>query len=247
MLVQPSLETKTWVNTQNAILTSLNAADFGALVPHCQLVDLPREQRLERRGRTAEYVYFLERGVACTLAEENGGNGVEVAMVGREGLVGLSAMLGATHSPYDVQMLDQGAGRRIAASVLRDAMDDRPALRRVLMAYVHRVVLQAMREAQVNARATLDARLARWLLMMHDRVDGDELHLTHERLASMLGVRRAGVSVAAKKLERAGVVVLHRGSIVVSDRKKLEEASGAAYGPLDRQTLPTKVTPVEGS
>jgi CRP-like cAMP-binding protein len=238
----PELEVKSWV-TQNAILASLSAADLGALAPHFQLVDLPRDHRLERRGRAAEHVYFLDGGVACTLAEEGGGHGVEVGMIGRDGFVGMAAVLGATHSPYDVQMLAQGAARRILATALRGMMNDHPNLRRAVMAYVHRFLLQAMREAQVNARATLDARLSRWLLMMHDRVDGDELYLTHDRLATMLGVRRAGVSVALKKLERSGVIILHRGSIVVRDRKNLEDSSCDAYGALDRQTLEARVGP----
>ncbi len=97
-----------------------------------------------------------------------------------------------------------------------------------------RQLMQVMREAQINARVTLEARLARWLLMMHDRVDGDELCLTHDRLAAMLGVRRAGISVTAKRLERNGVVQLRRGAIVVIDRTALEASSNGAYGRADR-------------
>ena len=241
MLTEPQLEKKTRVATQNSVLSALSAADAGFLAAHLHLVDLPREQRLERRGRPAEFVYFIERGVACTLADDVGGHGVEIGMIGREGFVGVSAALGATHSPHDVQMLASGSARRISAGVLRDAMNERRALRDAVMLYVHRFVLQAMREAQINARATLEARLARWLLMMHDRLEGDELHLTHDRLATMLGVRRAGVSVAAKKLERGGVIMLHRGSIMVCDRRKLEESSAGAYGGLDRQARETSL------
>jgi CRP-like cAMP-binding protein len=211
------------------VLAGLSAADAGFLAPHLQLIDVPREHRLERRGRPAEHVYFIERGVACTLADDVGGHGVEIGMIGREGFVSVSAALGATLCPHDVQMLAAGSARRIPVNALREAMEERPALRRAVMAYVHSFVL--------NARATLEARLARWLLMMHDRMDGDELHLTHDRLATMLGVRRAGVSVAAKKLERSGIIMLHRGAIMVCDRKKLEESSGGAYAAPDRNVL----------
>ena len=234
MLTQPQLETKTWLNAQNSVLAGLSAADAGFLAPQMQLIDVPREHRLERRGRSAEHVYFIERGVACTLADDVGGHGVEIGMIGREGFVGVSAALGAMHCPHDVQMLAAGSARRIPANALREAMEERPALRRAVLAYAHRFMLQVMREAQINARATLEERLARWLLMMHDRLDGDELHLTHDRLATMLGVRRAGVSVAAKKLERSGIIMLHRGAIMVCDRKKLEESSGGAYAAPDR-------------
>ena len=234
MLTQPQLETRNWVNTRNTALSSLSHADAALLAPHLQLVELPRDHRLERKGRPCEYVYFIDRGAACVFSEDLGGQGVEVGMVGREGIVGVAALLGAKQHAYDTQMLAPGAARRAPISAVREAMDDSPSLRRVLNGYVRRFLLQTMRTAQVNARATLEMRLARWLLMMHDRVDGDEHHMTHERLASVLGVRRAGVSVAAKKLERADIVLLHRGSIVIRDRAQLEESSGGTYGASDR-------------
>jgi CRP-like cAMP-binding protein len=237
LLTQTHLAPPSLMETANGTLSGLSPADAASLAPHMQLIDVPREHRLERRGRPAEHVYFIERGVACTLADDVGGHGVETGMIGREGFVGVSAALGAMHCPHDVQMLAAGSARRIPASALREAMEERPALRRAVMAYVHRFMLQVMREAQINARATLEARLARWLLMMHDRLDGDELHLTHDRLATMLGVRRAGVSVAAKKLERGGVIMLHSGAIMVCDRKKLEESSGGAYAAPDRNAF----------
>lgn len=204
------------------------------LAPGLTLVDLTREQHLQRRGGAAEFVYFLEGGVACTFADDAGRHGVEIGMIGREGFAGVFAVLGATHNACDVYMQSPGAAHRISAAVLRAAMDESSALRQAMLDYVHEFLVHIMREAHINARATLEARLARLLLMMHDRLDGDELHLTHDRLASMLGVRRAGVSVAAKKLERGGVIALHRGSIMVRDRSKLEEGAGGVYGATDR-------------
>lgn len=241
MLTQTQLETKPGVKGQNSILSALSEADAAALAPHLHLIDLPREHRLERRGRACDFIYFIERGMACTIADDIGGHGVEIGMIGREGFVGVSAVLDATHSAHDVQVLAQGAARRAPVGAVRELMDESATFRRAIRAYVNRFLLQVMREAQINARATLEARLARWLLMMHDRVDGDELHLTHDRLAAMLGVRRAGVSVAAKKLERGGIIALHRGSIVVSDRTKLEESSAGAYGAFDGLARETSV------
>jgi CRP-like cAMP-binding protein len=236
--MQTDVATPSMTRRANSVLAVLNAADLALLAPHMQLVDLPRDHRLERRGRLSDYVYFIERGVACTLAAES--HGVEIGMIGPEGFTGISAVMGATISPHDVQMLSAGAARRVSAHAIRAAMDQSATLRAAMLAYVYRFLLQSMREAQVNARATLEARLARWLLMMHDRVEGDELYLTHDRVACMLGVRRAGVSVAAKKLERAGVIVLHRGSILIRDRALLEEASAGAYGATDREALDAK-------
>ncbi len=224
-------------HTRNSILLALSDADSALLAPHLQLVELPREQRLERRGRVADHVYFIERGVACATA---GDGGVEVGMIGREGVVGVPTLLGAQLSPYDVQMITPGTARRTSVAAIRDAMNQSPSFRNAIGQYVLKLLLQVMREAQSNARATLDARVVRWLLMMHDRVDGDELHLTHERLAALLGVRRAGVSVAAKKLERTGVIALHRGAIVVRDRKRLEDGSAGAYITGDWETSETR-------
>jgi CRP-like cAMP-binding protein len=229
------------MRTTNAVLSALSAADMALLAPHLQPLDLARDHRLERRGRPPEFVYFLDRGVACKLGDEKASHGVEVGMIGTEGFVGMAAVLGATPCVHDVQIIAAGAARRVPARLLREAMDERPALRQAILGYVYQFLLQAMRDAQVNARCTLEERLARWLLMMHDRVDGDELHLTHDRLACMLGVRRAGVSVAAKKLERAGVILLHRGSILIQDRDRLEESSAGAYGAPDRQGLAVRV------
>jgi CRP-like cAMP-binding protein len=237
-LTQTDLVSSSALRKANAVLAALSDADATLLAPHMQAVELPREYRLERRGRPSDFVYFIDRGVACTLGAES--HGVEIGMIGPEGFAGVSAVMGASHSPHDVQMIAVGAARRVPADIVRDAMDRSSTLRAAMLGYVYSLLLQAMREAQINARATLEARLARWLLMMHDRVEGDELYLTHDRLAGMLGVRRAGVSVAAKKLERSGVIALHRGSIVIHDRANLEESCAGAYGALDRQSLETK-------
>jgi len=236
-MYQTALATPCKMRKANVLLSVLSADDAALLAPHLQSVDLTREMRLERRGRAAEFVYFIEGGVAVTIADDARGHGVEICMTGCEGLVGVGAVLGAERSAYDVQMLTAGTARRIAAADLRQAMDASATLRQAILAYVHAFTLQVMREAQTNARMTLEARLARWLLMMHDRIEGDDLHLTHDRLATMLGVRRAGVSVAAKKLERSGVLTLHRGSIVIQDRALLEEASAGAYGAADRMAV----------
>jgi len=234
LLSQAQLETPARVITQNAVLAELGEDDLALIAPYLQLVELAREQRLERRGRPLEYVHFIERGIACGISDDLGGHGVEIGMIGREGVVGIQALLGGGCSPHDVQMLTPGAARRAPAARVREAMDDSASFRRAICSYVHNFLLQVMRAAQVNARATLESRLARWLLMMHDRVEGDELHVTHDKLASMLGVRRAGVSVAAKKLERSGVILLHRGAIMIQDRNALEENAHGAYGRADR-------------
>jgi CRP-like cAMP-binding protein len=225
---------------KNGVLSGLRSEDVALLAPHLQLLDLPRDHRLERRARTSDFVYFIERGVACAIVGESPGEGVEVGMIGREGFAGLAPVMGEVQSAYDTQMLAAGAAYRIPGAKMRDAMKARPSLQRAMHGYVYRFMLQAMRQAHVNARLCLDKRLVRWLLMMHDRVEGDDLQLTHDRLAALLGVRRAGVSVAAKKLERDGLISLHRGAIRIVERTRLEDACKDGYGPLDRQAMEMK-------
>lgn len=229
------------VNYTNNVLSALAPADASLLAPHLEVLDLPRGHYLERRGRETDFLYFLDRGVACAIADEPTGAGVEIAMIGPEGFVGMAAAMGAPRCAYSVQMLARGAASRVPRSVVHAAMNQRPSLRAVILDYVYRFMLQVVREAHVRARFKLEARLARWLLLFHDRVEGDELRVTHDTLASLLGVRRAGVSVAAKKLERDAILTLNRGAIVIQDRKSLEAASGGAYGGSDRAAIHAKM------
>lgn len=227
-------------NYMNRVLSAVAPADAALLAPHLQVVDLPRRHYVERRGRGSDFVYFIDHGVACTIGDELSGHGVEIGMIGPEGFVGMAAAMGAPHCAYDVQLLAAGSARRIPGAVLRAAMNECPSLRAAILGYVYHFMLQVMREAHVNARLKLEARLARWLLMFHDRIEGDEVQLTHDILATMLGVRRAGVSVAAKRLEQRGVLTLHRGAVFIRDRKRLEEASDGAYGASDRSEIRAK-------
>jgi CRP-like cAMP-binding protein len=145
-------------------------------------------------------------------------------------MTGTSVVLGSDRSPYETYMQVAGEGQRITVSHLRAAMKASEAMHGLFLKYVQVFMVQTAQTAIANARATIDVRLARWLLMAHDRVRADTLPLTHEFLALMLGVRRAGVTGALNGLERKRLIRTARGEIVVLDRKGIERTAGGTYG-----------------
>ena len=153
-----------------------------------------------------------------------------VAIVGREGMIGLPVVLGTGRSPCDVFIHAAGEGQCISADNLRGAMDRSATLLRWFLKFVHVFGVQSGYTALANSQGKLEERLARWLLMAQDRIEADELILTHEFLALMLGVRRAGVTIALQHFEDKGVVQTARGAVTVRDRDGLEECANGLYG-----------------
>ena len=212
--------------SSNKLLSRLSRDDARLLDPHLEAVDLPVRKQLHVAKRRVDYIYFIERGVASIVA--NGSHPIEVGMVGREGMTGTSVLLGDSERvPYDIYMQVAGTGQQMPADRLRDAIAKSPALHRILLGYVHVFIIQATQTALANARGKIEERLARWLLMVHDRIDGDELTLTHEFLSVMLGVRRSGVTTALHELERKGLIESRRSFIAIMDREGLEESATA--------------------
>lgn len=219
--------------SRNRILARLSRGDFALLESHLQAVDLPVRKQLESPNKRIDQVYFIEAGFASVVAHGSGragGQGIEVGLIGREGMTGLAVIMGTDRSPNETFMQGVGAAQRIAADKLRQGMEQSGTLHRSLLQYGHTFVIQAMHTAMANGRGRIQERLARWLLMAGDRIDGDELPLTHEFLATMLGVRRPGVTVALSRLEEDGLIQAHRGMIYILDRKGLELNSKGAYG-----------------
>jgi CRP-like cAMP-binding protein len=175
------------------------------------------------------HVYFPETGMSSVTNNSSGGK-IEVGVVGREGLVGLPIVLGIDRTPYEFFMQIAGHGWRIAVPDLEQAMAGNRSLHRHLLRYAQASHVQVSETAFANANSDIEARLARWLLMCHDRVDEDNIPLTHEFIAMMLGVRRPGVTVALHVLEGMQVIRTKRGMITVLDREKLEELADNAYG-----------------
>jgi CRP-like cAMP-binding protein len=214
----------------NQILARLDAGDAGLLTPHLQPVDLPVLRPLERRDRRTDFVYFIDSGFASVVADGGSSRSVEVGLIGREGMTGLAMMMGSDRSPNDTYMQAAGSGRRIAVAKLQEAIEKSVSLQRTLLQWCHTFVIQTGQTALTNARSKIEDRLARWLLMAHDRLDSDQIELTHEFLSTMLGVRRAGVTVALGLLENRGLIQTKRRGVLVVDRAGLRQASNGAYG-----------------
>jgi CRP-like cAMP-binding protein len=215
--------------TRNRLLATLSADDFGLLQQDLEAVSLALRQVLEKPHEPVECVYFVEQGITSVVGMGNHRKRVEIGLVGYEGMTGVTVVLGSGSSPHETYMQVAGAGLCLRADGLRKAMQASESLRAILLRYAQAFMVQTAHTA-IAGHAKLEERLARWLLMAHDRIDGDELPLVHEFLALMLGVRRPGVTVALQILEGRGLIRAERGCITVVDREGLEEAANGSYG-----------------
>jgi CRP-like cAMP-binding protein len=217
-------------DTKNFILLHIADVDFRRLEGDLKQVDLPVRKILERRLRRIDSVYFPDSGFASVVAD--GSKPIEVGIIGREGMTGLAVVLGDERPQNETFVKVAGKGSRLATNVLRAAMNDSRPLHRVMLRYVHSFVNQTAMTAQSNGSGKIEERLARWLLMADDRIDGGALPLTHDLLAIMLAVRRSGVTVAMQELEHQGLISRARGSVVILDRAGLEKLCHGAYLPI---------------
>jgi CRP-like cAMP-binding protein len=216
---------------RNRILNAMSNADLALLQPHLEAVPLKFRQRLQSSNRSIKNVYFPESGIASVLAFGSGEyRQADVAVIGREGMTGLPVVHGADRSPYDIFIQVEGNGHCIDARKLQEAIDQSITLLRCFLRYTHAFDIQANYNALANARGCIGERLARWLLMARDRLDSDEMILTHDCIALMLGVRRDGASDALEALEKKGLVGTARGSVTIMDRDGLEECANGLYG-----------------
>jgi CRP-like cAMP-binding protein len=217
-------------SNRNRILASLSPEDFGSLAPHLEPVDFKVRRVFFRPYEPIETVVFPESGFASVVASTESGRSLEVGIIGREGVIGVPIIFGQTLTPYNSYAQVAGAGFEIKADILWDAMKRSWPLADVLLKFAYAFLIQVTHSALAHARFSNEQRLARWLLMAQDRVDEDEIPLTHEFLAMMLGTRRASVTDALQVLERAGTIASKRGRIWVRDRPGLEKVAGDCYG-----------------
>jgi CRP-like cAMP-binding protein len=215
---------------RNAILRYLSEADRDLLQPSLEPIELPVRFRLAEASRPFEAVYFLEAGIASITTSVRHEVPIEIGIVGREGIVNLPVLMGIDRSPSETFMQIHGAGFRMGIEKLREAMAQSPTLMPILLRFVHVYMVQTASTVLANGRAHIPERLARWLLMAGDRVDGDGVALTHEFLATMLGVRRPGVTIAIREFERRGFIGGARGVITILDRSALETEANGYYG-----------------
>ena len=181
-------------------------------------------------GAAISHIDFPETAIASIVAETGDGRRLEVGIFGREGMSGTRLLLGIERNLHECFIQVAGDGLRMPASALLNAFALSPSLRAALLRFVEVLAVQTAHTAVANGSFTIEQRLARWLLMCHDRIDGDELALTHEFLAIMLGVRRSGVTVAVQVLEGGRIIQAERGRITIRDRRRLEEVAEASYG-----------------
>jgi CRP-like cAMP-binding protein len=213
----------------NQLLLSLGRADYALLTPGLAPVELEVRRVMETANRAIAHVYFPDSGIISVVVSQNKDQ-VEAGIVGREGMTGTAVVLGNHRSPNTSYVQMAGRGRRISAKRFREALAASGTLRFVMQRYAHVFMVQLAQTAFANGAATIEERLARWLLMAHDRQDGDELHLTHEFLAVMLSVRRAGVTEALSELERRRLIRTRRGVVQIDSRKGLMKAASGIYG-----------------
>jgi CRP-like cAMP-binding protein len=214
---------------RNGLLAALPPEDLDRLRPRLQRVELPFDQTLYPADGVVEAVLFVESGMTSLLATLDGGEQIEVGVVGREGLVGLPLVFGDDRSLVEARIQQEGAALRIGAAALRVAMDESAASRGLLKRYALAFHAQVTLTAACNARHPIEQRLARWLLIAHDRAAADEFAMTHEFISMMLGVRRPGVSLAAGVLQKAGLIQYARGRMAITDRPGLEASSCECY------------------
>jgi CRP-like cAMP-binding protein len=220
---------------RNRLLSGLPRDAFEVLSSHLEAVDLPLKHSLVEPDEATQYVCFIEDGLGSVVATSTDEERVEVGHVGRDGMSGYHVLLDVDRTPNKTFMQVAGSGYLLPVSRLVSTIAEFPTAQKMLLRYVHCAELQLAHSALANARYNIPERLARWLLMSHDRLDGNDLPLTHEFLALMLGVRRSGITGELHVLEGAHAIRATRGNIHVRDRTKLEDMAGGCYGLPERE------------
>lgn len=215
---------------RNSLIRALSPADLHRLGPHLERVSLNRRDVLVEEDVPINHVHFIESGIASMMTIAPVGRGLEVATIGREGMTGICIILDVDRTPIRTSVQSAGSSLRIAVPDLREAAEASPSLRKILLHFTHTILMQTMATALAAGRYTVDERVARYILMTHDRVDGDEINVTHEQVALLLGTRRSGISVALAVLEGEGMIRASRAAIIVRNREKLISKAGGSYG-----------------
>jgi len=214
---------------KNVPLLSISSEEYEQLRPHLEPVELGDRQILHEAGDKIQFSYFLNSGLASLVVLTSDGRSVEVAMVGRESITGTSLAVGLSREPYRAIMQIPGSALRVRADVMESILPDIPELQLIMNRCVHLRVLQVAQIAACNRLHEVEQRLARWLLMCHDRMESKILPVTHEFISQMLGTGRPTITLAAGNLQRAGMIENLRGSVKILNRKNLEQAACECY------------------
>jgi len=214
---------------KNRVLASLPDAAIELLSPHLFPVNLPLNLTLREPSQAANFAYFLEEGICSIVTTMESGMSVEVGMIGRDGFVGIPVILGAGHSPNRAFMQIAGHGFSVKAQTLTELCDASASLRLCLLRSVYSMLVQTAQASACNRVHDLPERLARWLLACRDRIQTDQIPVTQELLAILLGTRRSSVTVAAGTLQKAGLITYRRGHVVIRDHAGLQDAACECY------------------
>jgi CRP-like cAMP-binding protein len=214
---------------RNTILARMVPADFSLLQRQVERVPMVSGDVLQSAAEPATHVYFVEAGIVSLLAPLQQGGRIEVGHVGREGVAGVHAALGADTLTTEIMALSDGAVFRAETAAVRSLSEQSPELRRALTRFANVLHAQVSQAAACNTAHEVVQRLARWLLMVRDRTHGDTLNLTHEVISLMLGVTRPGVTIAAGTLQKSGLIQYTRGRLTIVNRRGLEAAACECY------------------
>ena len=231
---------------QNHLLAALPVAHYKRLLPHLELVAMPLGWAVYESGGTQGYVYFPTTSIVSLLCVMEDGASAEIALVGNEGVVGIALFMGGDTTPSRAVVQGAGYAYRLKAGLLKRDFDCGGPMQHLLLRYTQALITQMTQTAACNRHHSVDQQLCRWLLLSLDRLPANELAMTHDLIADMLGVRRVGVTVAAGHLQSAGLIHYARGKISVLDRPKLEARVCECYAVVKREydrLLPYDVIP----
>jgi CRP-like cAMP-binding protein len=230
---------------QNHLLAALPEADYQRLLAHLEPVTLPLGLVVFESGSKLRHLYFPASGIVSLLYATENGSSTEIAVIGNEGVVGIALFMGGESTPSRAVVQSAGHGYRLKASVLKTEFELGGPLQQLLLRYTQALIAQMTQTAVCNRHHSVDQQLCRWLLLSLDRLPSNELAMTQELIANMLGVRREGVTVAAGTLQEAGLIKYSRGHITILDRPKLERRVCECYAVVKKEMdrlLPDKIS-----
>lgn len=220
---------------KNQLLASLPEPEFQRWLPQLEWVDMPLGHVVYESGLTLSHVYFPINSIVSLLYVMENGASAEIAVVGKEGLVGISLFMGGESTPSRAVVQSAGYGYRLNAEAMKEEFNRAGPVLHLLLRYTQALITQMAQTAVCNRHHTLDQQLCRWLLLSMDRLEGNELIMTQELIANMLGVRREGVTEGALKLQHMGLIRYSRGRITVLDRPGLEQRTCECYAVVKRE------------
>jgi CRP-like cAMP-binding protein len=220
---------------QNYLLAALPAAEFDRLAPELELVSMPLGEALYESGGRLQHVYFPTTAIVSLLYVMENGASAEIAIVGKEGILGISLFMGGETTPNRAVVQSAGHGYRLKAELLKQEFRRAGPVMDLLLRYTQALITQMAQTAACNRHHSIEQQLCRWLLLSLDRLSTFELTMTQELIANMLGVRREGVTEAAGKLQRAGIIRYSRGRITVLDRDRLEQDVCECYAVVKKE------------